>query len=337
MNWYREIGGVYENAQKFGRKVFIGSNDNLIEAAKRFGEKLIDRYVTMYNYKGETQSEADMYGSFYLDFDADNLARAQEDLSIVVRALKDDFNLLTSQYRIYFSGAKGFHLVISPMLFDIMPKKKLNEDYKKLALYFSQRTVHKTIDTRIYDSVRLFRIPNTINSKTGLYKVRINEEEALTYSLERLEELASEPRIDVSPTYNRSKKAIEKYKEIIELEEEEKLIQRKAAIDRPLNNKQELLPCVLTILSQGAEKGNRNNTAIILASCLLQAKDDIKEVMELMVEWNESINVEPLPESELRTTVLSAYGGYKNGQVFGCKSIREIGFCLTECHLNRRI
>lgn len=333
--WYREIGGVYSNTQKFGRKVFISFDSDLIESCKRFGNDLVDNYCTMYFYKKETQSNAIMYGSFYLDFDSDNIKKAQNDLSIVIRTLKDEFGLMPEHYKIYFSGAKGFHLIIPPVLLNVLPKRNLNEDYKKLALYLNKKTIHKTIDTRIYDSVRLFRVPNTINSKTGLYKVRVSQEEAIKCDIEQLSNLALSPRDDLGVKLVQIEMASSKYAEIVNTVEEEERIVRKEP-KNITNNKQELLPCILAILSQGAEKGNRNNTAIVLASCLLQAKDSLEEVMDLMIEWNESINTHPLPQSELRATVISAYNGYKGGQGFGCKSIREIGFCLAECHLNRR-
>ena len=96
--------------------------------------------------------------------------------------------------QIYFSGSKGFHILVEPEVFGIEPRQNLNEQYKTIASELNKQTIYKTIDVRIYDRRRLFRFPNSINAKTGLYKVPIRQKDLRGITIEKIQEYASEPR-----------------------------------------------------------------------------------------------------------------------------------------------
>ena len=76
-----------------------------------------------------------------------------------------------NKLQIFFSGNKGFHLIIPAELFGIKPSKNLNKIYRKMAKSFCEKIQNKTLDLGIYDRRRLLRIPNSINSKANLYKI----------------------------------------------------------------------------------------------------------------------------------------------------------------------
>ena len=65
----------------------------------------------------------------------------------------------------------------------LLPKQDLNQEFKNLAIWLQQQSTSPIIDTAIYDRKRLLRIPNTINSKTGLYKVPITIQNLYDFSL----------------------------------------------------------------------------------------------------------------------------------------------------------
>ena len=44
----------------------------------------------------------------------------------------------------------------------------------------------ETVDLSVYDQNRLFRLPNTKNSKSGLWKVSLQAHELLTLSEEKI-------------------------------------------------------------------------------------------------------------------------------------------------------
>lgn len=331
MNWYRELGGTYENTKKFGRKVFVAIDKPLENELTRFSQDKRDVYCTPYMYKTQPQSSSEMYGPLYLDFDSDDYYKARVDLLITMSVLKTEFGLTSDNYNLYFSGSKGFHMVVSPIVLGIYPKKMLNNDYKKIAQYLNSKSIHKTIDTRIYDTVRLFRVVNTINGKSDLYKINITEKELRDLSFEEIKELAKSPRPEnkALPIYNTT--AVMKYNEIINYKEEKTIEEHARERQRETG---ELLPCIIGILEQGAQKGRRNDTTMILASALFQAKENLKEVTEVILEWN-SYNEEPLSEDEIRTTIMSAYRYSRAGKGYGCTTIRELGYCLQGCPINR--
>ena len=72
--------------------------------------------------------------------------------------------------------------------------KDLNSKYKILATELKSYTITKSVDTRIYDNKRLFREPNSINRKTGYYKVQLTLNDLKAMSYEDLIKYASKPR-----------------------------------------------------------------------------------------------------------------------------------------------
>jgi len=107
--------------------------------------------------------------------------------------MKDTYELNLKTVRIYFSGAKGFHIEISAALFGFEPSSELHRVFKAIAEKITPDDV--IIDTSIYDKMRLWRLPNTINSKSGLYKIPLLPKEVLDLSIDEIKELAREPRI----------------------------------------------------------------------------------------------------------------------------------------------
>ncbi len=92
--------------------------------------------------------------------------------------------------RTYFSGYKGFHEVPS-VLFGVEPATRLNEVFKKIV----QRLLPDIpFDPVNYDKVRLWRLPNTVNSKTGLYKIPLSAHELMTLTIDEIRKMAEHPR-----------------------------------------------------------------------------------------------------------------------------------------------
>jgi len=94
--------------------------------------------------------------------------------------------------RIYFSGAKGFHVEVPHTLFGgFEPSSELHVWEKAAALELMGGI---PFDQSIYDKLRLWRLPNTLNSKGKRYKVRLSLTEALGLSMREIDALAVNPR-----------------------------------------------------------------------------------------------------------------------------------------------
>jgi putative DNA primase/helicase len=133
---------------------------------------------------------------FVTDFDsADDLALAQRDAVTLITRLGERFDVPPGAIHVYFSGSKGFALEIPGSLFGGFgpaPAPQLADRLKALASILGEGLT--TLDFEIYQRVRLWRWPNTINSKSGLYKVPLTVHELQTLDIAAIRELATQSR-----------------------------------------------------------------------------------------------------------------------------------------------
>lgn len=330
-----ELGGVINN--HFKRNILCNTSevDSIIS---KMG--FSDVYSTIYKYNKEDQNTSDIIAPFYIDLDIDdiesNYLKLKRDLLLLYRQLKNKLYLQDREIEIFFSGSKGFHILINEKVLGIKPCKNLNDLYKLLALRLKSFTITKCVDTKIYDKKRLLRIPNTINHKTGLYKVAVTIEQVKEFTYEQIKEYASNKKTSKGiKIYMKNQKASNAFYNWIDeiKEEEKKTINHKMA--RQFLEKKELLPCVKYILQNGATQGGRNNTANALASALLQLGKPYDEVIDIMQTWNQTKNNPPLPQREIDTTTTSAFKNVEAGKRYGCSAIRMLGVCLKDCPIRK--
>ena len=330
-----EIGGSVNG--RFSRNILVNIENVNTELDKYSFE---DKYTTVYRYSNPNQDLSTVVAPFYLDLDIDdiesNYEKLKRDLYLIYRQLKRILYLEDRDIDIYFSGSKGFHIIINEKVLALNPSRTLNEDYKLMALRLKSFTIHKTIDTKIYDKKRLFRVVNTINSKTGLYKVPVTMEQINNFTYEDLKQWASEKRAIRPKIYMINKKANTAFNTYVNTikEEEKKRINHKVA--REIIGRNELLPCIKYILQNGAMKGQRNNTSNALASALLQCGKTLDETLDIMQTWNIKKNSPSLPEKEIETTTKSAYKNFEAGRKYGCSSLRMLGVCLKDCPVHKK-
>lgn len=330
-----ELGGVING--HFRRNILCNVNevDNKLKEMS-----FTDAYSTIYRYNNKDQNTSDVIAPFYIDLDIDdienNYNKLKRDLLLVYRQLKNKLCLQDREIEIFFSGSKGFHIIINEKTLGIQPCRNLNDLYKLLALRLKSFTITKCIDTKIYDKKRLLRIPNTINHKTGLYKVPVTIEQVREFTYEQMKEYASDAKVTKGiKIYMKNQKANIAFYDWIEevKEEEKKTINHKVA--RQFLEKKELLPCVKYILQNGSQQGGRNNTTNALASALLQLGKPYEEVLDIMQTWNSTKNTPPLPGREVEITTNSAFKNVEAGKRYGCSAIRMLGVCLKDCPIRK--
>lgn len=323
-----EYGGIKNNT--FCRNIFGKENDENI--ISNFDS---DTYCTIYKYENNNTGTCNFISPLYLDLDIDNIEDKfnllVRDLKIIINKLITEFHITKEDIQIYFSGSKGFHILISEDIFGFEADRTLNKELKKIATYLKAYTLTKCIDTKIYDYKRLFRITNTINSKTGLYKVYIPYDVLINMSYEELKEYASEPQEYELNDYNFNQKAHDTFYSLIDKINKKDKDKTNIKIAKEYIKKKELLPCVKYILQNGSTNGQRNNTTIALANSLFQINYSKEEVQEIIEVWNNTKNEEPLPEKEILTTINSAYNNSKNNMFYGCSAFRDLDVCIKGC------
>lgn len=329
-----EMGGIKNG--HFTRNYFIESKELKNNLNKYDG----DIYSTIYKYDSTDQNTANYIAPLYLDLDIDdieiNFLKVKQDLLLVMRRLKTVFNLSDKDIELYFSGSKGFHILVSHTIFGFEPSRNINKQYKKIAIDLKTYTVNKSVDTKIYDNKRLFRIPNTINHKTGLYKVPITYDKIKEMNnFEELKKYASSKKPMMPRIYKFNPKARLAFDEMIERIDSEEKAKVNTKLAKEFIQRKELLPCVQYILNHGAAKGNRNNSTVALANSLFQVGKEYGEVLEIISYWNATKNEDPLDESEIRTTVQSAYNNAQANRYYGCTMFKDLDVCVKGCPIHR--
>ena len=146
-------------------------------------EDYVKERGTCKGYKGAVRPRG-----AHFDIDRPELADAIRDTRRLGSRLVNDYGMPPEMIRFYFSGSKGFHVEVPSECFGgIEASVNAPEKVKNLALRILDGM--KT-DTAVYDHNRLWRSPNTINSKTGLYKVPLSYDEVMNLAVEDIEGLA---------------------------------------------------------------------------------------------------------------------------------------------------
>jgi hypothetical protein len=334
--WYVECGASLPEG-KFTRNHIMPASD-----VNRFRFKFDNRgvYATAYLYDSTNQTEANIIGDFYLDFDYDLTGDDQEQAFDVIRKdvvqscryLKVLMGIQTDHIRFFFSGSKGVHLIIPKEVMGVKPTKNLNVYYRMLAEDINKYTSKKTMDLKIYDNRRLFRMPNSIHTKTGLYKIPITYEELTEKPFSYIQDLARRPRIQYEVKKTLSDKA---YMEIMNYEKKFKIKVDKTSSKGSYKDLElkYMPPCVENLLENEVGKGQRNDTVAFLASYLMQAGKTQEETLDMLLDWNNDKCNPSMPEREVGITVNSIYNG---GAQMGCSTAKIISVCnLEKCRINK--
>ena len=263
----------------------------------RYDEGMVEHYQQTGSVGGFTGK---MWSDWLpIDIDSENLEEAQHNLSVLKQNL-EDYEIDLNTCRFYFSGAKGFHVMIPSELFQAQPSADINKRFRKVALELSKGL---NIDTSIYDKTRIFRLPNTINSKTGLYKIELYPFET-NLSISEIKEKAQQPsdKLEVDDDFYPNQ-------ELTVLYHEDLNKPKKNTNSEKTKNK----PCMQTLM-QGIGEGERDNGGLRVASHLFQQGLSDTMVWAALDTWNES-NDPPLYTEELERLFRQGKE-YKQG--FGC-------------------
>ncbi len=338
---YTEFGGNV-NGKYFVRNVYYPEDKDLANNRNKFIKKCnnTDVYRCIYSYETDTKDnieEAPIMAPFYLDMDA-NIKSDNDYIDIrdktvrLVYILHTILQIPISQIQIFFSGHKGFHVLIDQNILGITKSlDKLNEIYKAWAIHLSVGYDIPNLDIRIYDRRRLFRIPNTINGKTGLFKVWIPFNTLKDSTYDFIKKYASCPKF-----YFNNKYATNKNAATVFLNKAKLMYKRnpshKSTYQIP-ETKKELKPCIKELLEEGAAQGSRNKMTVLLANTLIQHGYSEEDTKNIVCQWNQR-NDPPLSEYELDRTVVSAFSMIHEGKMYGCSVFREAGLCKENCKIN---
>ena len=263
----------------------------------------------------------------WMDID-DELEKALEGVRFLIGRLKHNYGIPPDTLRLYFSGAKGFHVGIDSRWFGLVPSRKLPQQCKKLAELICEGI---KIDFAVYDRTRLFRLSGSINAKTGLYKIPLTATEIETLTVDEIKELAKKPR---EVEYKNGDDIIEgeladMVQEVEENSVPETLDHTPAIRKKSLHGTK---VCLWRIMC-GVDEGIRDECAIRLAADYSKKGMPPEICYSLLNAWNEH-NRPPLDKSVITEKIASAYGTTKYD--FGCNDHVLSAFCHEDCFLFRQ-
>jgi Primase C terminal 1 (PriCT-1) len=322
----------------------------LVESFNRYGCYATyffysDEVLTYLSAQTEAPSIAGYEGKVWapflpIDLDHPDLAPALEAARYLSSFMLERWQVDPNAVQVYFSGAKGFHLMLNTRVFGkILPSKNLPLVFDSLRRHLAleiPEPLRETVDLAIKDRLRLLRLPNTVHEKSKLYKVRLSLDELRRLDPAAIRACAQTPRsltltdetgflshADVGE----NPAATQLFQQV--RRQLKKLTRKPFAyrFRRPADLTQLTFPCAAlqTIWESHIEPGYRNNCAIRLASGLRLLGLTEEEAGDKLFEWNERNAIE-LPADELRNVVRSAYQR-RFPYRFSCRDVILRRFC----------
>jgi len=232
--------------------------------------------------------------SIYLDIDnATNGPASRDSLIKLIRYLNSEYKIHPDDLKIYFSGNKGYHVEIPEiMLGEIKGSEVLNQYVKDFVTKIKVGSQVTDIDTAIYDATRIFRLVNSKNMKSGLYKIPIGYNEVVELGDAGVRDLAKEPRLDwkLSKTY--SPKFNPKLSDLWE-----SVAQREAVVDLGVEN--------MDSFFAPATEGGRNTKYFAQVTMLLEKGLYPDAVFQIVQNANQ-LSGNPIPDVEMQTIMRHA-------------------------------
>lgn len=319
------LGGVNKrnNVVELGRLKNPTGQTDCYRTVFRYPEAFkqhVDNMGTVKGYKGPQAADF-----FPIDIDdAEDLHKAHETAKKIITHLAENYELDLSALRCYFSGAKGFHILICEAVIDTYPGVKLSAIFKRMA-----RTLLEGVsyDPSIYDATRLFRLANTINSKTGLHKIPLTPAEILHNTTEEIIKMADKPRqVEVVNDFNVNSILHDLY---IQCGKEQ---DKPAPVDTTeITPPKDAKLCYYSLL-QGVGEGERDNAALRLAVYFRKQGYAADMVGGLLTAWNNRNNPKLTAEDVAKTVKQ----GFENSYDFGCNDFLLMEYCDHKCHLKKK-
>ncbi len=282
-----------------------------------------------------------------IDIDGEPSEQGAEQALAMARAtvalLRSRWQVPEAALHVYFSGAKGFHVLIDTRVFGrVPPANDLHRvfSYARAALACDLPTFeHARFDLSIGDKVRLLRLPNTRHSRSLLFKVPLELEELDRLAMAEIRQLAVSPR----PLRRTAYAGLLPTQVVTAVSVAHQLLQRARREARryrvhpyrlptpPSSAEEALCPARQAMASADVPVGLRNNVAIRLASALRRAGYQREFVTQFLLDWNHRLH-HPLPEREVLAVVRSAFARpYPYN--YGCHDEVIRSFCPFREHL----
>ena len=220
-----------------------------------------------------------------------------------------------NSFQSYFSGS-GYHLILSGDLFNFKAGNDLPFIVKQ-----TMKDMLPGIDSSIYMRTGIYRLQHTINQKTDLFKIPLTRDEVLNNTPKEIFELAKTSRLDFEYHILEGDGELES-KVVTEVPD--------IKIFNKISEPNKIIPCVQSMLNQGAREGSRHVTAMRVISHFKRHGIPSHYAKVCMLHWNNK----SMPENNIIEMVENVYNrNYK----YGCHDSVMLQHCKTQCvHFARK-
>lgn len=310
-------------------------------------------FATVQKYTNDKKTDGeDFLAPLYFDLDySEDPGVAQAEAVKLVEFFTGELDIQEQDLHIYFSGSKGFHLLIDERALGVEPRKDLQRVYKHIAGYLRYRLGDiqdreseegrqveyveplKAVDLVVYTVKRMLRLPYSRHQKTGLYKIELTLQQLKELTLEEIKDRArtGQPIQREEKTVRKRPKAGAFFADKLkEYEESAATVSDKRDKTEYIFTKDKPPVCVENILNHGWKKdGDRNNATVQLCCYFKAAGYTKEEATSILEEWvvkftsaDSRYSIQQR-KANTRNVIESVYSSEKDYQ-FGCAFIRSL-------------
>jgi len=259
------------------------------------------------------------------DFDSKDPAESLEDVRNFIKWLDIDDAV------VFFSGSKGFHVLVHFDYFGLEVSKdlviQLRDMAKEMAKHFP------TLDTSIYNYNRKFRVPFTKHDKTGLYKAHVCIEEGTMEDFLKL----NKRNVNQFLPPEKPRKPLTPILEIIEMTKRASYeIEKHRAGTREAPSPFEGYDgkiCIKKMLENTCDIVGRNNACMRIVNDFYRTGLPYNIAEEKIRKWAANAN---LPDKEYRQILSGIYDRGENYN-FGCQDEIKASFCSAKCSIYKKL
>lgn len=309
----------------------------LPEWQKQHENSLQGIFSSIYMYPTEDPYVGGIISDFYVDLDyEEDPNKARKEAVALIKTLSKNYDIPEETINIAFSGMKGISLSIDHEVFGVEARTDLPLIWKSIVKSLVSKLNLKTVDTKVYERRRLWRLLGSKHQKSKLYKIPLTFTELEKLSIEEIRKKATRPRLPfIAPKASPIPKAESLFQEHLKKVEEWKQKRKESFKDSDVVSLgKEDPPCVQKLFEQGAEEDMRNHSLFQLSVYWSRKGLSEEEIVKLGYEFAKHCkqDVHPFPEGEeIERTVNSAYRGVQDGRYgLGCSSEALAPLCDRE-------
>ena len=309
---------------KMARGQYVRTNDT--HAIKSWREQYDNRdiFASVCCYS-EPDHTSEFIVPVFFDIDCStDLQAARESTLALCIMLMDRISVPQDSLDIYFSGKKGFHILVPCHVFCAFYSPHVLTLYKAMAQKAEVQGI-RFLDNAVYSPRRLWRLANSVNTKSGLYKVPLTFEELRDMDIPGIQDLARSPRPDDSlALLKTSEKTAQWYRTAINYFENQPAKSKTNAksINPEFKKGWRMLPCVKEIQDTTLNDGSRHHIYMILAryySYLNMHHDEIRDRIERIDSHN------PIRDADYIERII--HFGLKRPGFSGCDDPKLQKYC----------